>query len=415
METERLRRDLAASVRLPFTSERPLWARALLAVFAYVLWIGLSGGVAASTALLPGRSLAVDPWTTTTTLVVSVVTLLWVIGPAALWTYVLVGELTNTNGHLAHYYRVQYPLVLVAVPLAAFGLLGTVGIALGRFPLALLGALVVVGTFVLVRTLVYSYRVFSLPAPRALQAFVVESTCVLAVAVLAGLADLAGRQRLVVDVAGGLDATLGTTGITALVSGTVTLRGMALPALPALAAGFPVVLALSYVVVQTLVGLVARIRVRSVPRSNLRTGQRYPAFAHPNADGSDHRQTSVRPSSSVSGSVSPSGPRRSAETDGDGTAGTNPPGGDDTAEESAASSGELDQTSHTRVFSPPDDADLDAVIPAEANPDGVDAESDGADSSESEDGYECPACGESFSGADAFAYCPTCGTELQPK
>jgi len=403
MDADRLGRDAATSLRLPLTSERRLIGGTVLALAAYAAWVAATGAVFVSAAAVSGRSLAVVPWTTTTTLAAAVATVLWVFGPAAAWTYFVVDQLTNGAGNLEHHYRVQYPSTVIVPPLILFAAVGAAGAVLGEATALVLAALVASGTFVLVRTLAYSYRVFTLSIPRAVQAFVFESGCVLAIAVLAALARVSGRQGLLLEAARGADGVLGAAVAVPLVTGSREIATVTLPALPALAAGFPVALALVYVAVQTLGGLVARVRGVTVPRSRLRTGQRYPAFARPVAGRSGRRGSPADAPSA---------------DDLDGAAAELLDGEDGSAA--------ADRVTETRVFTPPDDADLEAAVPAEvaaetetqiAEPADDTAGSDSSGGSEDggeEAAYECPACGEVFSGETAFAYCPTCGTELEP-
>jgi len=402
MDADRLARDAATSLRLPLTGERRLIGGAVAALAAYALWVGATGAVLLSAAAVSGRSLTVDPWTATTTLAAAVAAILWVLGPAAAWTYFVVDQLTNGAGNLEHHYRVQYPSTVVVSPLALFALVGAAGVAAGEVPAPVLAALVVAGTFVLVRTLAYSYRVFTLSIPRAVQAFVFESGCVLAVATLAAIVTVSGRSALLLDAARGVDAVLGTTVAVPLVSGTRDVAGVTLPALPALAAVFPVTLALAYVTVQGLAGQLARVRGVTVPRSRLRTGQRYPAFARPAAGRSGRRQSRA---ASTDGDLE--GASAAELLDGDGSDG--PTG--------------ADRVNDTRVFTPPDDADLEVAVPGKAamatetqiTKDEDPVETEGSVGGDGDGEYECPACGESFSGETAFAYCPTCGTELEPE
>ncbi len=402
MDADRLGRDVATSLRLPLTGERRLIGGMVLAPAAYAAWVAATGAVLVSAAAVSGRSLTVAPWTATTTLAAAVATVLWVFGPAAAWTYFVVDQLTNGAGNLEHHYRVQYPSTVIVPPLILFAAVGASAV-LGEVPAPVLVALVASGTFALVRTLAYSYRVFTLSIPRAVQAFVFESGCVLAIAVLAALARVSGRRGLLLEAARGADGVLGAAVAVPLVTGSREIATVTLPALPALAAVFPVALALLYVAVQTLGGLGARVRGLTVPRSRLRTGQRYPAFARPVAGRSGRRGSPADAPSA---------------DDLDGAAAELLDGADGSAA--------ADRVTETRVFTPPDDADLEAAVPAEvagetetriAEPADDTAGSDSSGGSEDGGGeaaYECPACGEVFSGETAFAYCPTCGTELEP-
>lgn len=436
MDRARLGRDLATSVRLPVTGERRLIAGALVGLVAYGLWVGATARTLAVLAReVSGLGLSTGP--SVSGLVA--VTFLWILGPATAWTYLVIAGVTDASGNLEQHYRVRYPSVLIGPPLAAFALAVWAGVALGAFPPPLLAALVALGVYVLVRTLAYSYRVFSLSMPRAVQAFVFESAAVLAVALVVGLATRAGNRGAVVDATRGVDALLGTTGLTRIVAGTVTVGGVSLPALSALAAIFPVALALTYIVVQTFAGLVVRLRGETVPRSHLRTGQRYPSFARP---------TPRRPAGMgrpVEGSGSTEGDASAVADRGAVAAGSSANGGAASASRDGTASAETADAGTesvgdgypglTRVFTPPDDTDFEwapggavegsggAVSGGEPTRAGAgdgdtrptSGRTGNATGASGGSEYTCPTCEETFAAGTSFAYCPTCGTELQPE
>ncbi len=473
MDVDRLLRDLRTSVVLPVGPEARLLAGGLLAVGVYLVWLVLSALVVFAVAASAGYSLG-GPWAAGETGLALVVLVLWVLGPAWVGTRLLVGELTNDGGNLRSHYRVEFPAMLVVPPLVLFGVLFFAGVTLGDFPAPLIGALVAAGLFVLVRTVAFSYRVFSLSAPRTLRAFVSESACLLAVTILAAFAGLVGRGEAVTAAARAIDGALGTAAVVSLVTGTRDIAGAPAPTLPALAAVFPVVLSLAYVLGQTVVGLTARARDVTVARSAVRVDQRYPAFARPDSVTSPRRVTAVNPgtdgTSPEASASENSGPAATSRSD---SSGAQSGAEDSTGGSDAPGDGTTNETNDTRVFTPPEDADLDESLPQAVAPETTDEEDvdsavasggddgwesihanaggeasdagnngeeapdegtvervqsgndappapgdgDGhaADTGEAEsdaDGYTCPNCGEQFSGATDFAFCPVCGTAL---
>ena len=457
MDTGRLRRDLVTSLRLPLTGERRLFGGAVLALCAYALWVGATGAALSFGADVTGKPFSVGQGSTWTTVASGTTIVLWVLGPAGVGTFLLVRQLTNVSGNLEHHYRVQYPGVLVWPPLVGFAVAGATAVSLRAVTVPALVLLVVLGSYVLVRTLAYSYRVFSLSVPRLVQVFVFVSASVLTVTLLAGTATFAGRAAAVEETARALAALSGWSGLTGLVTGTTRVVGVAVPTLPGLAAGLPVGLSLTYLGPQVLAGLVSRGAGFTVPRSQLRTGQRHPEFARPTVNSSpangrgagspDRSGTDIDSddvdSPTARDSASNLGPVSSTDGDLSRSGGGGPSPGESGTE---ATSEAEDSVSHTRVFSPPDDFDADvADTPGEVgSPSGgrgddtgpattgptdtaidsdpreprgergtTDVETDRSDRDGG--GYSCPTCGDTFSGETTFAFCPTCGSELEPE
>lgn len=431
MDTDRLRRELVSTLRLLVTGERRLFGGAIVGLLAYGLWVGTTGGALTYGADVADLSLTVDPWTGTTTAVLAVATVLWVVAPALLATYLLVGELTNVNGNIQQHYRVYYPSVLVLPFLAAAGLVVAVGVALGSFSGPLLGVLIALSFLVLVRTLVYSYRVFSFAVPRLAQAFAVVAFGVLAVTLLASSVTVAGRSELLTNLASGIDSLAGTTLVADLATGTTDVAGVAVPTLPGLAAGVPVGLAGVYLIVQILVGLVTRARGVTVPRSHLRTGQRYPEFARPTVD-SDENPTTPRTTTTMSSQSATNASESTGQSD-SGTASNDRASESEQPATADAATGDTDDedegvieeesVSHTKVFTPPDDGgEFDVDLP-ESGAGGDATRNDGGGTGIEREtpvisegsGYECPSCADTFPEDTEFAYCPTCGSELEPQ
>jgi hypothetical protein len=429
MDSARIRRELSGSIRLLWARERWLWSGLFAVLAGFAFWVGATGVAMNYGAEFAGQPLSVMAWSATTTAVFAVVTVLWVLVPAAVVTYLVTGYVTNVSGNVHTHYRVDHPFTFVAPFLGLF-LAGAGGaVALGTVPAALAGALVAVGLLVLVRTLAYSYRVFSFSVPLVVQAALFASLAVTAVALLVSVATLAGRRAFVEAAATGIAGVVGSTTVADVLTGTTTAGPVTVPTLLGLAAVLPAVLALGYILVQNLVGFLNRSRKPDVPRSRLRTGQRYPDFARPVSQSPDggaaptpssgtataNGGTPSRPdSSSASATAAPADSSETATAD-------------DTGSESAGKGSEAesdcedpaDDVSHTRVFTAPDDGGFDADVPN--LDDGDDAGDDtavvgGAGGTPIDsNGYRCPTCADTFGSGTNFAYCPTCGTELQPE
>lgn len=388
MDLARIRSELTGSLGLLWTAELWLWSGAVAVLAGFGLWVGATGAALNYGAEFAGIDLSVIEWSTATTVVLALVSVLWVLVPAAFVAYLVDGRLTNVSGNVHTHYRVGHPSLLVVPILAVYAILAGVGYALDEVPVALTAALSVVGLVALIRTVAYSYRVFSLSVPLVVQSFLFASLAVTVVALLTGTAAVAGREAFVEAAASGVGDLLGVDGVVAVVTGTTAVGNATVPTLPGLTAVTPAGLAVLYLLVQSLAGLVARLRKPDVPRSELRTGQRYPDFARPvtrtASDGTTADTTTPNPSGSTADNTGQAG------TVSDNVAASD--SGDDATADAS------DEVSHTKVFTAPDDGDFDADVP------GVD-----------EDALRCPTCRETFDADADFAYCPTCGGRLEPE
>ena len=421
MDTARIRRELSGSIRLLWAGERWLWRGAVAVLAGFVLWVGATGAALSYGAEFAGRPLSVTGWSATTTVAFATVTVLWVVAPAALVAALVNRYVTNVSGNVHTQYRVEHPVALVAPFLSLFALGAAGAVALGDVPAALAAGLVAVGLLALVRTLAYSYRVFSFSTPLAVQFALFASLAVTAVSLLAGAATVAGRRAVVDDAAAGVADLLGSPTVADVLTGTTTAGPVTVSTLLGLAAVLPAGLATCYVLVQNAVGLVDRTRRPDVPRSQLRTGQRYPEFARPVAEQSGGTQT--RPETDVSatnGGTAPAADTTAAADDPDPAAAAEsgpadadvPDDTDGGTDDSGADAGD-DDVSHTKVFTAPDDGQFDADVPGVDDSPGGGGDTAVVGGADSGDGYRCPTCGDSFTSDTNFAYCPTCGTELQ--
>jgi len=421
MDTERLRRGLSISFRSVVTREWRLFAGMVLAVVGYVIWVGLTGAAISQLAAFANVSTAVDPWTGQTTGLTAVVLLLWVVLPAAAAVLLVVRETTNVHDNIEKYYRIS-PTLLLVPPLALLVVCAGVLAVVGPESRPALAVAVVAAVFFQIRTLIYSYRVFAFSAPRLTQAALFVTAAVVLLALLVEGAIALGRDSFVEDAAAGFGELIGV-GTTDLL-GTTTVAGLSVPALPGAAIAVPAGFSVGYVCLQALVGLVVRLRGKEVPRSKLRTGQRYPEFARPTTD---HRAGSTSAAGATgSGASSPGGaqattsdagapsrgPTASAQsdaggpgdavapdrdgssataTDDDATAAGEAAGGDETTTDDEASD-DSEEVTHPRVFTPDATADQTELV--------GDGDSDD----------ECPYCEADLApGADS---CHNCGASL---
>jgi len=434
MDTARIRRDFVASLRLPVTDERRLLGGALVVALGYAIWIGATGAALNFGLDFGEQPASVAAWQATSTASLAAAVLLWVVIPAGVVTYLVDRAVTNASGNVRQYYRVSHPLLLVAPYLLVVGLGLAAAVALGELPVALLGVLSVFGLFALIRTVPASYRVFSFSHPRLAELFVFAGLAVTALAIPVSAASVTGRQAIVDAAAAGIGAKFGTTAVETLLTGSTTVAGVAVPSLLGAVAVVPAGLALLYTLVQLGTAQVQRMRQPDVPRSELRTGQRYPDFARP-MYGKSSSSSSAPTSASDGGSTVSSSPVSSPTSSTDASSSqSNSPSGTasattDTAEstpdsdESDEAEGDnedeqedLDETSHTRVFSPPaedDDMEFDTGG-GTADSSGSTAETAGQDTAVvSESGYRCPSCDDRFDADASFEFCPTCGSELE--
>jgi len=362
MDTRGTRRELVASVRLFVGAERRLLAGLLGGGAGYLIWLAGTGVAAEQLAAVLVGPVSVDPWTTEAAGFTAVLALLWVVGPSLLAVRLVVGAVTNLRGNVEQRYRFDRPLVLVAPPLAALAVV--LGVALVRRTVdpAVLVALGVVNVVLLVRTVAYGYRVYSLSTPRLLQGLVLVAALAVTAGVASRTASLAGQEAL-------LEAAARRYGVADLAFRRLRYAGVSVPVLPLASAAAPGAVALTYVWFQLLASLVVRVRRPDAPRSAVRAGQRYPQVVQPG--------TSDRLAMGTAGEDG---------TDGD---------ADEASEPDEGGDGDEDQFSHTRVYTPPEDGFDDPAA-------------DDAVKSEL-----CPICGATYEADAGHTNCPNCNAVLE--
>jgi len=402
MDSDQIGDDGWASVRAAWRAERWLPAGLVVALVAYALWVGLPGAALSFLAEATAGTVTVSPWTPLSTVSVVVVAVLWIVGPAALATVLVVDRVTNVNDNLRVGYRLRHPLLLLWPPglVLAVGYAALVGT--GRAGPAVSAVLVAGAVWLAVRTAAYAYRVFSLSLPVVAWLLLFATGVALASGTLVRGGLAIGREALVTDVLTGIATRTGVPALAAFHTGSYAVGGVDVPLTVAVAVAVSVGGTTVYLAAQLAWSVADRLRQPTVRRPELRTGQRYPRFARPTTASADGAGTGGRASQSAADSVvtdveSGTGSTRTAADDPS-------DGGTDSRTETS------DDATHTRVFRPPDDADLDAVdgVPDGASDGGVvGRETRIVDRS---DGDYCPECGETLEAA--ASRCPRCETVL---
>jgi hypothetical protein len=423
MDTARIRREVGASLRLLATGERRLLVGALALVLGYAVWVGATGAALNFGLNVGDQPASVAAWQATSTLVLALLLVFWILIPAGVGTYLTSRALTNANGNIRQQYRVHHPFLLAA-PFLAIVVAGVAtAIALGTLPAAVLAVLSACSLYALVRTVAASYRVFSLSRPLLTYTSLFVSLAATAVAIPASAATLTGRQAIVDAAAAGLSNKLGTGAVETFLTGSTAVAGTSVSLLLAATVVLPAGSSILYFATQAVVGVVNRARDPEVRGAQLRTGQRHPDFAKPSYDdtASAPRSQSASASTPTNGTVTtkPSGSTTATSASSNGK--TSATATDSVAETTAsdepaddADETDEDDVSHTKVFKPPSDDDLEMESPEAPGGGGSVGGTTGENTAVvSEDGYVCPSCDDRF-GADAsFDYCPTCGSELE--
>lgn len=371
---------------------------------AYALWVGLTGAAVTFLAAAVGGSLTVDPWTGLTDLLVVVLSLLWVVGPAALAAVFVRDRVRNVRSNLATGYRLRHPLLLFLPPAVVIGV-GAAGLATVGATVPVLLVLAAGAVWLPVRNVGYAARVFSLSLPAVAHAVTFLTGAAASVAGLMLAAGTLGPAGVVENVADGLATRTGVGSIADLAGGTLTVGGTAVPTSVAVLVAVPVGFSAAYVAVQLGASAVTRIRKPTVRRPELRTGQRYPAFARPTSGATPIRGAGNGVSSGSGGSAgriadAPASNGGSADERDDADTGS---GGPDDEPDAATDPDEpaevVTSVSQTRVYTPPADA-------SSIDPDAVANPNRGA--GETDEHETCPTCGTSLADAEDRS-CPDCG------
>ena len=402
------RRELADSFRLLGREEQWLLSDLLIGTVAFVLWVAATALLATKLGVAVGVPLSFEAGDPLSTTALAFAGVLWVAVPALAGVVHLRKRLLNLRGNVEQHYRFDYPATLLAAPLVV--LVGSIlaGVAFGRFPVTLFVVLFASTYLLLVRTLAYSYRVYSFSHPLVVLVAALVTFATQFTAVLQYVAAATGRQALV-------DAAITTLGLPSSAATDVGVGGMSVPASFALATLAPLALVACYLGVQSLVSSTVWLRKPSVDRSKMRTGQRYPPFLDATAAAQTRVSSTDGGSQQAAGTETTPTPIQTTENAGSA-------GGDD-------ADADLDDVSHTRVFRPPSGGDDVGVPPGsdsvdvssgsddvDVSPGSDDDARDGGHSTRSSrggDGDRCDACGTSFDVDMQVSFCPNCGTSLE--
>lgn len=414
--TGRRRRELGDSFRLLGRDEQWFLRDLLVGVAVLAVWVAATGVLATRLASALDLALGLGAGESPSRAVIAVFGVLWLLLPAIAVVRRLRTRTLNLRGNVEQYYRLAHPAALLAPPAVLVLASGVLVLALGALPWYAAFVLVPVGLFALVRTLAFSYRVYSFSHPLVVQLLAGLSTVLLLGSSLVALGIATDRRALV-------DQVLLVAGLPTWIAGTVSVEGVAISGVAAVAL-VPLLLALAYVLVQTVVALGVRLFEPDLDRSKMRTGQRYPPFLP--------EVTSVQPSTTPDSADSVAPETDSDTTPVDGTAAGSDDvaaadATDDTVEGGESEGEDLDDVSNTRVFTPPagdDSSGLDAGTGTDAGAttgagtsDDAATEtravrSDEAGDATSETREYCDACGESFSVDTTVRFCPNCGGAL---
>ncbi|MDS0282846.1 zinc ribbon domain-containing protein [Haloarcula onubensis] len=391
-----LRRSVAV-----LATEWWLAAGGLAGYLCYGLWVvgtglalgALPPGLAATTVTTVGS--------TPVTGLVVFAAVAWLLAPAAAAAWLLDRQLSNVNGNLVSQYRIDHPGVLPAPSGVLMLVVAAVAVAVGPRP-PVLAVMAVAGVHLLVRTIAFGRRVYSVSPKPLFSVLSGVSGLALAAAWLVhapGLPGTVGEQAAAAGVGSVVETGLGLAGV-----GSGTALGV-LVAVPALLSGL-------YLVVQTVVA--RRVRAQA-PLANpvKRAEQRYPIMP-PVADSSRPGPPSPNGSSQSAASTASSeseSPDERATDD----------AGDTTGDTDDASEVTTDDSSHTRVFTTdepiPDGDDATATVAGDAQEDEEDDgwiddtaifSPEGASSSDD----ECGACGEEIP-RESVTFCPNCGERIR--
>lgn len=425
MDATRLPRQLWQSIRIAYTDEWWLLPGVVGVAIGFPLWVGATGVAVVAIGDFVGLTLSLDPWTEQTTGIAVVLAMFWVVAPAAVATHLVGERLRNPNDNLRTCYRLRHPLALFTLPVIflalGLGILAATGSVLGE------AVLVLGSVYFAIRGVTYAHRVFALSLPLLAEAILFLVLSGAGILLLAAGAMGAGRDEVVVDASAGIVDLVGVPALANYADGVVALGSIELSMLAATVVVPALLPTIAYVALQIAVSLVQRLRRPDVKRSSLRTGQRYPVFAHPTTAGGASQTSPISDTTtghdadgdaggsataeSVAGGSDAGAADDSPETSEtpSGASGGLGSGDGEGAEERGAAAGESDATAdaeevenvgHTRVYSPPTDAD------------DIEMADPGEESRRTEDGKYCPSCDELFEG-EGRTFCSTCGARLE--
>ncbi len=327
----------------------------------------------------------------------------WLLVPGLAVAWRVSAGVTNRHGNVERRYRLERPGVTVALPLGVVAVGLAVGALLGVSHPAAAAVLAVGAVLLVVRTVAYGLRVFTL-SWRPLLWLVAGATGVgFAGGLLFAALAVSGRWELVPSaarVAVSPERLAWTVAVGPLSARPVPLGIAAAAVLPSIC----------YLAVQVPASRLARRRSRSIPREKLRAGQRVPSGVQVTtaSDVGGGSGTPVADSEGTGGGAGTAAGGRAGASGGDGGAGAGSAGDD-----GAGAGG-------TRVFKPGADAPNDGATGGAGTGRAAETGTSGAGGRENrfEDTKvfrapspgECPDCGAAVVGDGN--YCPECGASL---
>ncbi|EMA10359.1 hypothetical protein SAMN05443574_10976 [Haloarcula vallismortis] len=347
---------------------------------------------------------------------------LWLVGPSLAAVVLVNRRLRNSYGNLADAYRLDHPSLLLAIPGSV--LLGCllVSLILGqRRPLTVVALF---GTVhLVVRTVAYGHRVYTLSVPPFLSLLV----CVSAVSLSAGVVLQMGTAAGVLSA---LSPWPTRAGVSPLAETALQLLGVGLSQATQLSIAVPGVLASAYLFVQLLAGTAVRIRA---PLSNpqRRPDQRFPIM--PPVGVAQNGDESTATERAVDATLDSGTSGDGSETE-DADSDAEPPGHTGTRVFSPDEAPAAEPAAHESVQgnAQPSDADTDPETAADDSSTDTDPETAGRDDTDEADSATdeawmddtsvftpggrdadqsyCSECGESLS-SDANT-CPSCGDSV---
>lgn len=399
------RREIEESFRLAARREWWLPVELLVGVLGYVAWVSVTWSVAADLVGV-GDQPAGEPALDGAAL--GLFAVLWLLVPAVVGVARLRSRTLNFRGNLEREYRFERPGTLLAPPVVVVYVALLAWIVVGGFSWQVYVVLVAATTYLVLRTLAYSYRVFAFSHPSlvhviALITFALQTAA--ALAIMAGQWSSGSSSPAVV-----VEALATATGLSWAL-GTTTVGGMATPIAPALAVAVPAALVVAFLLAQSGAAFMVRVIEPDVTPADIRGGQRYPPAvrtadgAGPTPQSTVYRSPKSPGPSGGSASSSNTGRSRNRRSNGNAGAGSdgtsNASSAADAGTDDAEDDDTVDDVSHTRVFTPPDGPGDGAVAGVDDAPDGT-ARNEG----------NCPACGQQFAVDTEVRFCPNCGEEL---
>lgn len=352
------RRALTDSFRLATNGEQWFLLDLVLAVVGFVGLVAATGALAVLGAEEVGVSLTVEQWSNRTLALLAGAVVGWIVLPALAGTWRLRDRVTNVSGNVESHYRFDEPAALLAPP-AVLVLVAAVATAVAPLAWPALAVAFVAGAYLLVRTMAYSYRVYSFSHPLIVHLGAFLSLLLYATAGVVQLAAVVGQREMVVD-------AVAVLGLPVSVYGTVSAGPVTVPTLLTAAAVAPIAASAGYLLVQSLVAAYVVRAEPTVDRAALRAGQRNP-FQPTAANGAGGQ---IRQPAGGSAPATPS------------------------------SDEERSVPSHiqpTRVY----------------DPDGEVADPTGTDTDRARHGDQhCRTCGVAFSAGIESRFCPNCGQRL---